>query len=214
MLSIEFASGAGLSNMGVKARECLERCKKHDPEQRSIPIPTRPAAAATCPPAASAPAKTSATAGSDAIKGGSTKEEAKRAEVAKVDAAKKASAAAAAVPKGDSQKKEKEKEKEEDPKEIGAKKIAAFEAQAKEAKVREATACKERGNASFKAGKYHNAIMHYSAAIDLVDDDATFYTNLAAAHFQLKDFENALKMASKGVRLDPQPQSRNSKPQA
>lgn len=44
--------------------------------------------------------------------------------------------------------------------------------------------------------------MHYSAAIDLVDDDSTFYTNLAAAHYALKDYANALKMAVRGVKLD------------
>lgn len=45
VLSIEFAAGTGLSNMGQKARECLERCKKHAPELRAVPIPTREAKA-------------------------------------------------------------------------------------------------------------------------------------------------------------------------
>ncbi|KAJ1493215.1 hypothetical protein T484DRAFT_1768985, partial [Baffinella frigidus] len=39
--------------------------------------------------------------------------------------------------------------------------------------------------------------MHYSAAIDLIDDSATYYTNLAAAHVALKDWPNAIKMAHK-----------------
>ena len=39
-LSIEFASG-GLTALGSKAKECLERCKKVEPDLRSIPIPVR-----------------------------------------------------------------------------------------------------------------------------------------------------------------------------
>jgi len=45
--------------------------------------------------------------------------------------------------------------------------------------------------------------MHYSAAIDLIDDSATYYTNLSAAHSALKDWPNAVKMAQKAVKLDP-----------
>ncbi len=41
VLSIEYASGGALSAHGSKARACLERCKKHDPQLHSVPIPTR-----------------------------------------------------------------------------------------------------------------------------------------------------------------------------
>ena len=40
LLSIEFASG-GLTSLGSKAKECLERCKKAEPDLRAIPIPVR-----------------------------------------------------------------------------------------------------------------------------------------------------------------------------
>ena len=61
---------------------------------------------------------------------------------------------------------------------------------------------KDKGNAAFKAGKYRSAIMHYSAAIDLDDNNATYYTNLSAAHNALKDYENGLKMALAARRAD------------
>ena len=46
--------------------------------------------------------------------------------------------------------------------------------------------------------------MHYSAAIDLDDSNATYYTNLAAAHNALKDYDNGLKMALAARKADPQ----------
>jgi len=62
---------------------------------------------------------------------------------------------------------------------------------------------KNKGNMAFKAGKYQSAIMHYSEALDLDHVNPTYYTNLAAAHNALRDYENGLKMALAARKADP-----------
>jgi len=67
----------------------------------------------------------------------------------------------------------------------------------------EAETYKEKGNASLKAGKHKSAIMHYESAIDLIEDSATYYTNLAVAHAGLKDWESAVEAAGRAREIDP-----------
>ncbi|CDO68768.1 hypothetical protein BN946_scf184989.g34 [Trametes cinnabarina] len=58
--------------------------------------------------------------------------------------------------------------------------------------VVEAEKVKEQGNAAFKAGRFHEAIEHYSKAIDLQPSEPTYWTNRAAAYMALKRFKPAL----------------------
>jgi len=266
-LSIEFASG-GLSNLGNKAKECLERCKKAEPELRAIPIPVRekivrPAAVAAPAvhsnstqqaTAASAtrdtPAACESAVGGDFIsaatfsgskpgyvfkKGhqgvgyykdlasavgaddasghaeedisivmsqtGVDRARAVAALTTHMDAAGAILAiedendgtpppAAAASSSGA----DKKEEEQQPPSPVDRRKAA---------EMREAEDHKNKGNMAFKAGKHRSAIMHYSAAIDLDDANPTYYTNLAAAHNVLKDYENGLKMALAARKADP-----------
>ena len=265
-LSIEFASG-GLTALGNKAKECLERCKKAEPDLRAIPIPTRaritppahrpaparqesataPAAAATNSVGAAGVVASgkdfiaaAAFAGSTpgyvfkkgdqglgyykdtapgakvaAVGGGEEEEDIKiimdqtgvgRARAAAalkehkdaagailaIEDAKDAKPAAAAASASGAA-----AGAEEKPPPSAAEKLKA-------AHCMEAEDHKNKGNMAFKAGKYRSAIMHYSAAIDLDDSNATYYTNLAAAHNALKDYDNGLKMALAARKADPQ----------
>mmetsp|Transcript_32564 Transcript_32564/g.82087 ORF Transcript_32564/g.82087 Transcript_32564/m.82087 type:complete len:605 (-) Transcript_32564:24-1838(-) len=194
LLSIEYARGEGLSNVGLKARECLERCKKQDPEQRSIPIPVRsssPPRAAAAPAAAAAAAPAPAPAKEDAAAApAGRKPQGKKVQIVEEEEEEEVASPATKGKEGAGAKEE------------GAKKTKSFAEIQHENKVLEAQQCKERGNAAFKAGKHHNAIMHYSAAIDLIPTDPAFYTNLAAAHYALKDYPNTLKMAEQALKAD------------
>ena len=260
-LSIEFASG-GLTALGTKAKECLERCKKAEPDLRAIPIPTR--VRITPPAHRPAPVKQECATASVAVNSvgaerlgasgknfiaadafsGSTpgyvfkkgdlglgyyKDPAAGAKVAAggeeeediriimdqtgVDRARAAAAlnehkeAAGAILAI-----EDEKEGKPPAAAAAASKAAAEAAEKpppsaaeklKAAHCAEAEDHKNKGNLAFKAGKYRSAIMHYSAAIDLDDANATYYTNLAAAHNVLKDYENGLKMAIAARKADP-----------
>ncbi|TBU30990.1 protein prenylyltransferase [Dichomitus squalens] len=69
---------------------------------------------------------------------------------------------------------------------------------------------KEKGNAAFKAGKYQEAIEHYSRAIDIRPSEPTFWTNRAAAFMALKRFKPALSDCQQAANLqsaDPQPKT-------
>ena len=54
----------------------------------------------------------------------------------------------------------------------------------------------------------YSYVIHTGKHIDYVshvyqDNDATFYTNLAAAHFALQDYPNTIKVADMALRVDP-----------
>ncbi|RPD77241.1 protein prenylyltransferase [Lentinus tigrinus ALCF2SS1-7] len=69
---------------------------------------------------------------------------------------------------------------------------------------------KEQGNAAFKAGRYQDAIDHYSRAIDLRPSEPTFWTNRAAAYMAQKRFKPALADCQQAAALQsdaPQPKT-------
>ncbi|KAI0369294.1 DnaJ-domain-containing protein [Pilatotrama ljubarskyi] len=67
---------------------------------------------------------------------------------------------------------------------------------------------KEQGNAAFKAGRFQEAIEHYSKAIDLRPSEPTYWTNRAAAYMSLKRFKPALSDCQQAASL----QSANPSP--
>ncbi|KAK7038721.1 hypothetical protein VNI00_010605 [Paramarasmius palmivorus] len=58
--------------------------------------------------------------------------------------------------------------------------------------VKRAEKVKEKGNTAFKAGRYQEAIEHYTKAIEMNPLDPTFLTNRAASYMSLKRFRPAL----------------------
>eukprot|EP01104_Vermistella_antarctica_P011399 TRINITY_DN3176_c0_g1_i3.p1 TRINITY_DN3176_c0_g1~~TRINITY_DN3176_c0_g1_i3.p1 ORF type:complete len:507 (-),score=120.23 TRINITY_DN3176_c0_g1_i3:40-1560(-) len=66
-----------------------------------------------------------------------------------------------------------------------------------------ASAFKEQGNASYKAGDYEEAAAFYSQAIDECSDVAAFYGNRSAALKMLNKFDAAIQDCNKAAQLDP-----------
>jgi len=67
---------------------------------------------------------------------------------------------------------------------------------------------KAKGNDSFKAGKYQDAIEHFTKAIQLDTENSTgqkhvFHSNRSACYFQLGDAKKALEDSEECVRLKP-----------
>ncbi|GFZ06973.1 stress-inducible protein [Actinidia rufa] len=60
---------------------------------------------------------------------------------------------------------------------------------------------KAKGNASFTAGNYTDAIHHFTEAISLAPDNHVLYSNRSAAHASLRKFAEALSDAEKAVQL-------------
>ncbi|KAK3140179.1 hypothetical protein QOZ80_5AG0397170 [Eleusine coracana subsp. coracana] len=67
-----------------------------------------------------------------------------------------------------------------------------------------AAALKDQGNEQFKAGNYLKAAALYTQAIKLDPDNATLYSNRAAAFLQLVKLSKALADAETTVKLKPQ----------
>ncbi|KAL2622202.1 hypothetical protein R1flu_002407 [Riccia fluitans] len=65
-----------------------------------------------------------------------------------------------------------------------------------------AEAAKEKGNAAFKEQDYPKAVSHYSEAIRLDGQNATYYSNRAAAYLQMCSFQQAEADCTKAISLD------------
>jgi len=60
---------------------------------------------------------------------------------------------------------------------------------------------KEQGNAAYKAKNFAKAITHYEKAIELDPAEITFRSNLAAVHFEKKDYEECVKTCEKAIEI-------------
>lgn len=60
---------------------------------------------------------------------------------------------------------------------------------------------KELGNNCYKKKDFTGAIEHYSKAIELDPTDITFYNNLAAVHFEQKDYDKCIEECQKGIEI-------------
>jgi len=99
---------------------------------------------------------------------------------------------ASAPPSEPPKKKEPEPEPEveltEEQKERAAKKKAADEHKAK-------------GNDSYKAKQFEEAITHYEAAIAALPDEITYFNNLAAVYFEMKKYDECIEQCKKGIEV-------------
>lgn len=62
---------------------------------------------------------------------------------------------------------------------------------------------KERGNECIRKGNFSEAILHYSFAIKLNPNEATFYSNRSLAFLKLKQLYYANEDAEKAIQLKP-----------
>lgn len=62
---------------------------------------------------------------------------------------------------------------------------------------------KAKGNSAFAAGKFDDAIQHFTEAINLAPTNHVLYSNRSAAYSSLKKFSEALSDAQKTVELKP-----------
>lgn len=60
---------------------------------------------------------------------------------------------------------------------------------------------KDEGNAAYKKKDFDTALVHYSKAIEHDPTDITFYSNIAAVHFELKDFRQCITECEKGIEV-------------
>ncbi|XP_075153363.1 stress-induced phosphoprotein 1 [Haematobia irritans] len=60
---------------------------------------------------------------------------------------------------------------------------------------------KEAGNLAYKKKEFDEALKHYHAALELDPTDITFYNNIAAVHFERKEFEECIKQCEKGIEV-------------
>lgn len=61
---------------------------------------------------------------------------------------------------------------------------------------------KEKGNAAYKGKQWNKAINYYSEAIKLNGENATYYSNRAAAYLQLGCFQKAEEDCNRAISLD------------
>ena len=64
-----------------------------------------------------------------------------------------------------------------------------------------AEAVKLEGNAFYKAKNFEKAIEKYSEAISLNPKEIIFYSNLAAVHMEMKEFDTAIAECDKGIEI-------------
>ena len=73
----------------------------------------------------------------------------------------------------------------------------------KERKAKKAVADehKAKGNDAYKAKKFDEAVTHYSAAIEALPDEMTYYNNLAAVFFEQKKFDECIEKCKKAIEI-------------
>ncbi|MBQ9839083.1 MAG: tetratricopeptide repeat protein [Oscillospiraceae bacterium] len=59
------------------------------------------------------------------------------------------------------------------------------------------------GHVQIKAGEYHKALQNYKLALEFDRDNAFAYNNIAQAHFQMHEFEQAISYAQKALEIKP-----------
>ena len=69
--------------------------------------------------------------------------------------------------------------------------------------LEEATALKNKGNEAFKKQDWPAAVDWYTKAIDLYDQEPSFFTNRAQANIKLESYGLAIIDADKAIELDP-----------
>ncbi|WAR18977.1 STIP1-like protein [Mya arenaria] len=67
------------------------------------------------------------------------------------------------------------------------------------AEQKKALAAKEKGNASYKAKNFEEALQHYEEAVTLDPTDMTFLNNKAAVYFEQQDFDQCIATCEKAV---------------
>lgn len=60
---------------------------------------------------------------------------------------------------------------------------------------------KEAGNAAYKKKDFDTALKHYNAALEMDPTNITFYNNIAAVHFERKQFDECIKTCEKGIEI-------------
>jgi len=60
---------------------------------------------------------------------------------------------------------------------------------------------KDLGNAAYKKKDFTTALAHYNKAIEHDPTDITFYTNIAAVHFECKDFRQCIADCEKAIEV-------------
>jgi len=71
----------------------------------------------------------------------------------------------------------------------------------RKAKKARADVYKGKGNDAYKAKNFDEAITEYKAAIDVLPDEMTYYNNLAAVHFEKKDYEECITTCKKAIEV-------------
>ncbi|GAQ82218.1 tetratricopeptide repeat domain-containing protein [Klebsormidium nitens] len=101
---------------------------------------------------------------------------------------------------GTGRRREAKKEKEDT---SGSSPAGASWDRAREDLKKEAEQLKKQGNEAMSSEHFYEAIELYTQAISLVDTDAIYYSNRAAAHTQLRQFDLAIKDCEQSIKLDP-----------
>ena len=63
---------------------------------------------------------------------------------------------------------------------------------------------KNAGNAAFQNKEFEKAIIHYSNAIDLDNQNPIYYSNRANVYIELEEFGKAIEDSDTAIQLNPQ----------
>lgn len=66
---------------------------------------------------------------------------------------------------------------------------------------RQADAHKEQGNAAYKAKKFDEAIEHYTKAGEMMPEEMTYITNLAAVYFEQREYQKSVDTCKKAIEV-------------